>query len=462
MGNSKNKITSRTSNRVSASDSNKKRNGLSSRRKTTRRKSRPASADSRDEVTAKQERSVHGKIGTSHSSHKNILRPASASAATLQKDSESNADTINVGARAKEGTPGQSSTAGTIAGFIHRFRHGGPTSPEDRRRDNQMPGGGGTSGNQVWWKRGPGATASGASDRSDTAKLSSSLGTRKAFSTGQLGSASTPSPQNSSSAIDRPEYGSAKSLARSTTESAARGSGREAVSALRKRQAESPSSMSSQTLREARGASASHDEDDDDLDRRATELLQQCDAMLTGGMPGKNYMAPENSDRDSKEITTQLEQSSTAAMKPVTTLTEVEERSKSVLANAERILRRPSAIANKQQEKLTGKLTVKKVATKPSPERLGRAKRKALSRIENLIFETVCQSFAQPPEAPGALFSRRLGRLIQSATSPVKDENSSLKNAEKTVLQDDSVLAELERRVEVYSAALENTKTSLP
>lgn len=454
--NSKNKITSRNSSRVSASDSNKKRNALSNRRKVIRRKSRPASADSRDDVTAKKERSVHEKIGTSHTGHKNILRPASASAATLQKDSEGNVDSINVVARAKEGTPGQSSTAGTIAGFIHRFRHGGPTSPEDRRRDNQVQGGGGTSGNQVWWKRGQGTTPSGATDRTRT----SSLGTRKALSTGHLGSASTASPQNLSSGIDGPEYGSAKSLARSTTESAARGSGREAVSALRRRQVESPSSASSPTLREVRDEPLSHDEDDD-LDRRATELLQQCDAMLTGGMPSNGYVAPENSDHGSKEITTQSEQPSSVAVKSGTTLTEVEARSKSVLANAEKILRQPSSIVEKD-EKLTSNLTIKKATTKYSPERPGRSKRKALSRIENLIFETVCQSFAQPPEAPGALFSSRLGRLIQSVTSPTKNADASGENPEKAILQNDSVLAELERRVEVYSAALENAKTNLP
>jgi len=300
---------------------NKKTFKTRNSKKKSRRKSRPASADSWNKSNSPKSKNTsnisHGTTSTSSHSKTNSANVKSAYAQQNMRPNSASAATVGSKTKKKVassiGGNATSTTAGTIAGFIHRFRGvGGASTPEDRNGVNTS-GVGGANGNQVWWKRGAGhrkeSSMNGAATK-DHHKFKPST------------------PERTTTAQYRKNGGGKKSLHKSKNKSnksynnnvqqkptqqevkthTARGSGLEAVSALRRRQTDIPESTvpeSKQTLIDGsiKIASLTATEkniEEDDLDRRATELLQRCDAMLTGS-PEATRTRPI-ADSDTKKI----------------------------------------------------------------------------------------------------------------------------------------------------------------
>lgn len=207
-----------------------------------------------------------------------------------------------------------STTAGTIAGFIHRFRHGGPSTPEDRNNSG--------NGNHVWWKRqGTNGTNKGVGashefspstpERTHKGVQKKKINLKKKSKLNRFKKKDTTIPSNITANANNSSSASASEKGSPT----ARGSGMDAVAALRR--------------------SSSTSDVEDDLDRRATELLQRCDAMLTSSPPSAS-VAP----RDVTNTMGSKEKYSPPPTSPSSqnTLSSVEKRSQQVLANADRLL----------------------------------------------------------------------------------------------------------------------------
>ena len=104
---------------------------------------------------------------------------------------------------------------------------------------------------------------------------------------------------------------------------------------------------------------------------------------------------------------------------------------------------------------------IAKVSAPPNAKPSNSPKRKAFAMLDNLVFESVHRNFSKPLESSGALFGGAMWRLLQVETAPPFANGSATTTAGAGKQQghsEDSVLAELERRVEVYSQALDKTK----
>ena len=89
-----------------------------------------------------------------------------------------------------------------------------------------------------------------------------------------------------------------------------------------------------------------------------------------------------------------------------TTLMQVEERSQSVLANADQLLN-TSSPSSSSSSVITSK------ARTPRHINLGHsATRKPFTVLENLVFESVCRNFTKSLDSSGGLFGKALSRLI--------------------------------------------------
>jgi hypothetical protein len=141
-----------------------------------------------------------------------------------------------------------------------------------------------------------------------------------------------------------------------------------------------------------------------------------------------------------------------------TTLLEVEQRSQNVLANADRLLKVSSPTSSAKDTGMPSIVRITKVSAPPSDNPADSPKRKAFAVLDNLVFNSARRNFSKPLNSYGALFGGALGRLLQTEAAPPAANASTHATRKQKETSEDSVLAELERRVEVYSQALEKTK----
>ena len=194
-------------------------------------------------------------------------------------------------------------------------------------------------------------------------------------------------------------------------EATARGSGLEAVAALRRRQTNIPessnsseqvsssSSISAISISSASTASissslsSSSSKEEDDLDRRANELLQRCDAMLTtGGSPEpKSVVSPLSVVSPGSSTTTTTATTATVRekMKQLASSgsSETLEHEKEMTPEKIMIVRTEEVLANADRLLSTPKLPV-------TIKRSEREQQATRADLEKLIRETVsCNLF---------------------------------------------------------------------
>ena len=449
------------------------------RQKIWQKKRRPASAEPSRAAASQNAMDQRGGTATKATSGSRKKNGKGARPASAQNKSSSvkiKSGTA-AGARQKLGGAGPSgqnarstvSTAGTIASFIHRFRHGGPKSPEERKREmensNSLVGRG---ARQVWWKKTKAKTKP--QRKADARKVVQIPGQKTQSKKSNYKESSTSVGQDKS-----PDKQSALSR---RSESPARGSGMEAVTALRRRSSDENVDAGNQiTPKNATNSS----ETEDELDRRATALLQRCDAVLTQGkantsVPSNQSKKAVKSRSKSKQIgKTEKANSPETSCAPTSSQTEieygddlkaVEERSQNVLAHAERLL----SLASEKADGVSPSTAIAGHAALPaqpvpepvlnprvqpliaSGDKLQTGKKFDFGEVlSSMIFDTVSTNLfgeieSENDEMPlPSVFSGGLAFLLKGSEAVAKTTHADT---------EDRVLSELERKVKQYEAAL--------